>query len=64
MKTNKSIYPMDLGDKFRFGKYRGQTLDYVLANGVHYIEWCIDNVDDFELSNEAYEAYEIEQRNF
>lgn len=52
------IYPIGLEDNFDFGKYKGKSVEAVINEDVKYIEWCIDNVDGFELDNEAYEDYE------
>lgn len=40
MKSNEII---------RFGKYKGQTYEYVFQNDPQYLLWCILNIDDFYL---------------
>lgn len=50
MKAHK---PYNLSDKLGFGKYRNQTLLSVLQRDVKYVYWCLNNVQEFELSNEA-----------
>lgn len=54
------IYPANLNTKFDFGKHKGKTVEEVCDDDPSYVEWCIDNVDDFELDNEAYDYYEDE----
>lgn len=40
MKSNEII---------QFGKYKGQTYEYVFQNDPQYLLWCILNIDDFYL---------------
>ncbi|MBR1807938.1 MAG: hypothetical protein IJ776_00925 [Paludibacteraceae bacterium] len=43
----------NLTDKLGFGKYRYQQLRYVLQHDAKYIYWCMTNVRDFAMSDEA-----------
>ncbi len=46
-------YPMkayDFQTVFKFGKYKGKSLEEVIILNVHYITWCIKNVDNFYVS--------------
>lgn len=49
-------YPMkayDLQTVFKFGKHKGKSLAEVAAINVHYIIWCIKNVDNFYISTDT-----------
>ncbi len=48
---------MKLQDIFRFGKHKGKTLKKVICIDVSYVEWCIGNVDRFELDTRAERYY-------
>jgi len=50
MLTNE---PMELYNVFAFGKFEGSTLDEVMDEEPSYIRWCMDYVDNFEISDEA-----------
>lgn len=43
---------------FTFGKWRGDTLGDVFEAEPEYIEWCIQNRDDFYLGDEVIEELE------
>lgn len=47
-----------LTDKMNFGKYRNRTIQEVIEDDPTYIEWALDNVDWFELDDEAMDVYE------
>lgn len=47
-------YPMGLNSVFRFGKMKGKTVEMVIDEEPTYLRWCLDNVDNFELKDEAY----------
>ncbi len=49
---------MKLTDKMTFGKYRGDTVQEVIDNAPSYIEWALDEVNGFELDDEAMVEYE------
>ena len=46
-----------LNDKFNFGKHKGEFVQDVIEDDVTYIEWCLDNVEDFELDETLYQIY-------
>lgn len=35
-----------LSSNFDFGKYRNQTIEYVVFNDINYIIWCIKEIED------------------
>ena len=45
---------MELQTILQFGKYKGQLLTEVNKKDPGYIQWCIENIGDFE------EKYELE----
>lgn len=51
-----------LEDPIRFGKYKpeGLTIEQIIDNDPTYIEWLIDNVDHFNLDDEAFDYYEVQ----
>ena len=51
------IYPVGLAERFDFGKYRNKSIREVIAEDPEYIAWCIENVDNFELNNQAYAEF-------
>ena len=64
--------PWHLDKRFPFGQYgpngnmasdtKGDPLWLVIDTDPGYIDWCIENVDGFELDNEAYERYQKARR--
>jgi len=48
---------MELDSVFKFGKYSGLTVEYVLDRDPDYIRWCAEN-DVTTFSEEVYEALE------
>ena len=48
---------LSLDNKFKFGKYKGEEIWKVIDKDCSYISWCIKNVKDFFLNNEAYKVY-------
>ena len=44
-----------LNDTLTFGKYRGKTLKAVLTRDAHYIQWCLDNISNFSLDEQAWD---------
>lgn len=51
-------YPASLYDRFDFGKHRGETVQEVIDTDSSYIDWCIEEVDGFELTDVAYDYLE------
>ncbi len=43
---------------FTFGIHKGETVAEVIEDDPSYIEWCLDDVDGFELDSEASAALE------
>ena len=35
----------------RFGKHKGKTVNQILQEEPGYIDWCLKNVDTFEMSD-------------
>lgn len=50
-KSEPKLYKLD--SVFGFGKYKGCTVDDVLEDHPGYIEWCIENIDGFEIHTEV-----------
>lgn len=44
-----------LKTKLIFGKHKGKTLEKILNLDPLYIEWCINNINDFNLNKEAHD---------
>lgn len=49
MKTKE----FSLSDKLTFGKHKGSTIEEVLEDDPNYIEWAIDEIEWFELDQNA-----------
>jgi len=47
-----------LTDILAFGKHRGRSIKEIAFDDPTYIEWALDETDDFELDDEAMEVYE------
>jgi len=45
LRTNRAARVMELGDKLRFGKYRGETLDTIIRIDPRYVSWLTSAVD-------------------
>ncbi len=41
-----------------FGKYKGETLEEVILFDPTYIEWALDEINDFELDDNAMKIFE------
>lgn len=52
---SRMIFKNGLGDICEFGKYKSQIVKwkFVIDNDPSYIQWLFDNVDSFDLDNEA-----------
>ena len=44
-----------LTDKLPFGKHKGQTIYQILQNDSNYLLWCVEKLDRFAMSNEAWD---------
>ena len=53
----KKYPPIELDDKMRFGKHKGETVATLIENNHGYIDWLVDN-GVIELSNQAYEYFQ------
>ena len=43
-----------LETKLNFGKYKGETIQEIIDDGnAEYLEWCMDNIEWFELDDNA-----------
>lgn len=54
------IYLMQ--DKLDFGKYKDEHVEEVIVDDPKYIAWCIDEIDGFELDEEAMQLLETSLR--
>lgn len=52
-KDSKKVFELD--DVITFGKYKGNTIDDVIHDDYGYIEWCLDNLAWFKISENVYE---------
>lgn len=50
---NNHCNTMLLDSRFRFGKYRGHTLDEIIRCDPSYVDWCLNHVDRFKISEDA-----------
>lgn len=59
-KVTRKKKVFELSDTFTFGKYKDTdlTLADVINDNIGYITWCIEEVEFFEMDNEAFEYYE------
>lgn len=44
---------------FPYGKYRGESLEEVIALDPHYVRWCIDEIAGFRLDATARVELEV-----
>lgn len=45
-----------LGDVLKFGKHKGHNIQHVMQEDPQWLYWAIDNVEGFQLSNEAFNS--------
>ncbi len=51
---SKTIFKLDT--RLSFGKYRGCTVQEIINDkDPNYLYWCMNNIEWFELDDEAYE---------
>ena len=43
----------NLNTRLNFGKYRDELLSTVIRKDPGYVEWCLENLDWFEISDGA-----------
>lgn len=54
MKQNKRhIY--GLNDQLTFGKHKGQTIRQILQSDSNYLLWCVEKLNRFAMSDEAWD---------
>ena len=46
-----------LSDVLKWGKHEGQSIEDIITDNPKYIEWCLENLDWFDLSKSAREYY-------
>lgn len=51
----KKITTYQLTDKLPFGKHKGQTIYQILQNDSNYLLWCVEKLDRFAMSDEAWD---------
>ena len=51
----KKITIYQLSDKLPFGKHKGQTIRQVLQSDSSYLLWCVEKLDRFAMSDEAWD---------
>ena len=53
--------PTPLGwlNKMPFGKYKGWRVRQVWAHDVEYLDWALDNVDQFELESDPHHQVRV-----
>lgn len=44
---------------FNFGKYKGKSFNEVLDTDPHYIRWCVENINIFNVSPKVETAIEV-----
>ena len=52
---------LDLEDQFPFGKHKGQIVADILRDDADYLRWWIENVDDYDLTDDIQEALDDEE---
>jgi len=57
-------YPATLDTIITFGTHKGKTIEYLCDEHPDYIDWCMENIKEFELDNEAYAYWEAEFEQF
>lgn len=51
----KKITTYQLTDRLPFGKYKGQTIRQILQSDSSYLLWCVEKLDRFAMSDEAWD---------
>lgn len=47
--------------RFDFGKYKGQFIGKIIIKDKTYIDWCLNNINNFKLTNKGHLLYNIRQ---
>lgn len=58
----KKITIYNLHNSLPFGKHKGQTIHQVLQSDPNYLLWCVEKLDRFAMSDEAWD-YAISMNN-
>lgn len=51
----KKLTTYNLNDKLSFGKHKGQTIRQILQSDPNYLLWCVEKLDRFAMSDEAWD---------
>lgn len=43
---------------FKFGKYKGLEIKYVILSHIGYVMWCFENISNFNLNEEEQSLYD------
>lgn len=43
----------ELNTIYDFGKYKGKSLKQVIEDDINYVVWCLTDIPDFKLNNDA-----------
>lgn len=59
MKAPKKKFVYQLDTVFKFGKHKGETIERVITYDANYIQWCKDEVENFELDVKAHQLWDV-----
>ena len=45
----------EISDDFTFGKHEGESVDEVIVDDPEYVEWCLNEIDGFDLDEEGHQ---------
>lgn len=45
--------------RFDFGKYKGQLIGKIIIKDKSYIDWCLNNIDNFKLTDKEQYLYNV-----
>ena len=51
--AKKTTYNLD--DKLPFGKNKGKTIRQIMHSDANYLQWCLEKLDRFAMSEEAWD---------
>ena len=49
---------MNFGTVLNFGKYKGETVEEVYQKDASYLQWCLENIERFNLSDKEVDLIE------
>lgn len=55
-----SCAALTLDSVLAFGKHQGKTVAFVSETDPMYLEWCLNNIDGFELDEEADQRLDLD----